>query len=69
MPLVRIQALFTKTVGPVKEAFIVYNNQGNSKGMAVVCFARKEDAMIARAKYNGKIIDGSEWTWLGDMFS
>ena len=69
MPLIRIQALFTKTVGPVKESFIVYNNQGNSKGMAVVYFARKEDAMIARAKYNGKIIDGSEWAWLGDMFS
>lgn len=53
-----IQALFTKTVGEVHETFIVYNSQGNSKGMAVVRFAREGDAYLARNKYNGKIIDG-----------
>ncbi len=51
-----------KTVGPVKEAFVVYNNQANSKGMAVVSFQRSEDAMVARKKFNGKIIDGSKWS-------
>ena len=60
-PRTRPQALFEKTVGPVKESFIVHNNQGNSKGMAIVSFQRKEDAVLARTKYNGKIIDGSEY--------
>lgn len=54
-----VENLFTKTVGPVKEVFIVYNSQGKSKGMAVVAFQRNKDAGIARAKFNGKIIDGS----------
>jgi len=53
-----VEILFTKTVGPVKEAFIVYNSQGKSKGMAVVAFQRASDAAVARAKYNGKIVDG-----------
>ncbi|KAF7791638.1 hypothetical protein EIP86_002658 [Pleurotus ostreatoroseus] len=57
-PWTRKQTLFVKTVGPVKEAFIVYNNQANSKGMAIITFQRSEDAMVARKKYNGKIIDG-----------
>ncbi|KAJ3550874.1 hypothetical protein NM688_g4981 [Phlebia brevispora] len=57
-PRTREQALFAKTVGPVKDSFIVYNSQGNSKGMAIVTFQRREDAMAARKKYNGKIIDG-----------
>ncbi|THH00871.1 hypothetical protein EW026_g1741 [Hermanssonia centrifuga] len=55
---VNFSALFVKTVGPVKESFIVHNSQGNSKGMAVVSFHRVEDAAVARTKYNGKIIDG-----------
>ncbi|CDO77088.1 hypothetical protein BN946_scf184473.g32 [Trametes cinnabarina] len=53
-----LQILFSKTVGPVKEVFMVYNSQGRSKGMAVVSFARAGDAAVARAKYNGKIVDG-----------
>ena len=65
----RAQALFVKTVGPVKEAFVVYNNQANSKGMAVVTFQRSEDAMVARKKFNGKIIDGSELSYSRDIFS
>lgn len=58
-----MQALFAKTVGPVHEAFVIYNSQGLSKGMAVVSFHRPGDAAIARQKYNGKIIDGSEYPW------
>jgi THO complex subunit 4 len=54
------QALFSKTVGPVKEedTFIVYNNKGDSRGMAIVTFQREADAYAARTKYNGKLIDG-----------
>lgn len=55
-----LQTLFAKTVGPVQDAFIVYNSQGNSKGMAVVAFHNAGDAAKARQKYNGKIIDASE---------
>jgi len=53
-----VEILFTKTVGPVKDVFIVYNSQGKSKGMAVVSFQRASDAAVARSKYNGKIVDG-----------
>ena len=38
----------------------MYNSQARSKGMAVVGFHRPGDAAVARAKYNGKIVDGSE---------
>lgn len=53
-----VEELFKKTVGPLKDMFLVYNNQGKSKGMAVVTFARPEDAATARQKYDGKIVDG-----------
>ncbi|KAF7984687.1 hypothetical protein HWV62_12972 [Athelia sp. TMB] len=52
-----VEELFKKTVGPVKEAFIIYNSQGRSKGMAVVTFVRTGDAAVARAKYDGKYVD------------
>ncbi|KAF8265843.1 hypothetical protein EI94DRAFT_267563 [Lactarius quietus] len=53
-----LQELFKRTVGPVKELFIIYNNQARSKGMAVVTFQRATDAVLAQSKYNGKVIDG-----------
>ncbi|EJF57379.1 hypothetical protein DICSQDRAFT_111837 [Dichomitus squalens LYAD-421 SS1] len=53
-----VEILFSKTVGPVREVLMVYNSQGRSRGMAVVAFARPTDAAVARAKYNGKIVDG-----------
>lgn len=53
-----LQELFRKTVGPLKEVFLIYNSQGRSKGMAVVAFQRSGDAAVARAKYDGKFIDG-----------
>lgn len=40
---------------------MVYNSQGNSRGMAIVSFTRQGDAAVARAKYNGKIVDGREF--------
>ncbi|KAJ8463930.1 hypothetical protein ONZ51_g9930 [Trametes cubensis] len=53
-----VEARLDSTVGPVKDVFMVYNSQGRSRGMAVVTFARTGDAAVARAKYNGKIVDG-----------
>ncbi|KAF5311093.1 hypothetical protein D9619_008160 [Psilocybe cf. subviscida] len=53
-----VEELFSKTVGPVKDSFLVYNSQGLSKGMAVVTFHRPGDALIARARYDGKVVDG-----------
>ncbi|KAJ7927588.1 hypothetical protein B0H13DRAFT_2229283 [Mycena leptocephala] len=50
--------LFKKTVGPLRESFLIYNSQGKSKGMAVVVFQRPGDAVVARSKYDGKIVDG-----------
>ena len=49
-----------KTVGPVRECFIVYNSSGRSKGIGIVEFHRPGDAVIARQKYNGKTVDGRE---------
>lgn len=40
------------------DVFIIFNSQGRSKGMAVVHFQRTDDALEARRKYDGKIIDG-----------
>ncbi|KAG1736078.1 uncharacterized protein EDB91DRAFT_534840 [Suillus paluster] len=53
-----VEELFKKTVGPLKECFVIYNTQGRSKGMAVITFQRPGDAAAARAKYDGKLIDG-----------
>ncbi|KAF6745400.1 hypothetical protein DFP72DRAFT_51299 [Ephemerocybe angulata] len=53
-----VEELFRKTVGPVKDCFLIFNSQGNSKGMAVVSFAKTTDAASAKAKYHGKIVDG-----------
>jgi len=52
------QELFRITVGPLRESFLVYNSQGKSKGMAVVSFQRPGDALLAKAKYDGKVVDG-----------
>lgn len=56
------QELFRKTVGPLRDVFLIYNSQGHSKGMAIVAFQRKGDAAVARAKYHGKVVDGRTCT-------
>ncbi|KAL1695791.1 hypothetical protein GGG16DRAFT_108962 [Schizophyllum commune] len=56
--LQEVEELFRKTVGPLRDVFLVYNSQGHSKGMAIVAFQRKGDAAVARAKYHGKVVDG-----------
>ncbi|KAI0064409.1 hypothetical protein BV25DRAFT_1823406 [Artomyces pyxidatus] len=52
-----VDELFKRTVGPLQDVFLVYNNKANSKGMAVVTFQRPGDAVAARVKYNGKTVD------------
>jgi len=52
--------LFFKTIGPLKDAFVIYNSQGNSKGMAIIHFQRPGDAATARQKYHGKLVDGKK---------
>ncbi|KAG2156804.1 uncharacterized protein EDB93DRAFT_1125721 [Suillus bovinus] len=53
-----VEELFKKTIGPLKECFVIYNTQGRSKGMAVITFQHPGDAAAAREKYDGKLIDG-----------
>ncbi|KAG7448646.1 uncharacterized protein BT62DRAFT_929734 [Guyanagaster necrorhizus] len=53
-----VEELFRKTVGPLKDSFVVYNSQGKSKGMAIISFQKLGDAAIARSKYDGKFVDG-----------
>lgn len=53
-----VEELFKKTVGPLKDSFLIHNSQGKSKGMAIVSFQRPADAAVARTKYDGKIVDG-----------
>ena len=53
------QELFKKTIGPLKDSFIVYNSQGRSKGIAIVSFVRAGDAAVARQKYHGKHLRSS----------
>ncbi|KAK0496200.1 hypothetical protein EDD18DRAFT_1332291 [Armillaria luteobubalina] len=50
--------LFRKTVGPLKDSFIVYNSQGNLKGWQLISFQKPGDAAVARSKYDGKFVDG-----------
>lgn len=58
--LTLLKELFKKTIGPLKDSFLVYNSRGSSKGMAVVEFQRSEDASTAKAKYDGRFVDGRE---------
>lgn len=52
-----ITDLFTKTVGPLSECFLIHNSAGQSKGMAVITFQKSTDAKVAKQKYDGKIVD------------
>jgi THO complex subunit 4 len=64
----RTQELFRKTVGPLKDSFLICNPQGASKGMAIVVFQRPEDAAVARTKYDGKIVDGRTCLFFNIIF-
>ena len=49
-----------KTIGAVKDSFMIHNSQGGSKGMAIVTFYKTSDAHQARERYHKKVIDGRE---------
>ncbi|EJC99354.1 uncharacterized protein FOMMEDRAFT_142893 [Fomitiporia mediterranea MF3/22] len=52
--------LMKKTIGPVvlRDSFLICNSKGVPRGAAIVTFTRGIDASRARARYNGKVIDG-----------
>ena len=52
-----------KVIGPVvlNKSFLFHNSKGYPLGMALVAFRKSGDAVIAREKFNGKVIDGSEF--------
>lgn len=52
----------TSQIGPVYDCYLVYNSQGRSKGVAIVHFQRRGDALEARRMFDGKIIDGRKPT-------
>jgi RNA recognition motif-containing protein len=53
-----VQELFSATIGPLLDVFVIYNKLSQSKGMAVIHFKSPLDARRARERYNGKVIDG-----------
>lgn len=50
-----------KTIGTVnaQHSLLIHNAKGFPLGMAIVSFTRASDALRARERYNGKVIDGS----------
>lgn len=53
--------LFSKTIGPVKEAALNFDSKGKSKGVGSVVFQKKEDAAKAVKTYHNRLIDGSAY--------
>lgn len=48
---------------PAQKVLIVYNPQSGSDGMAIMEFPRLGEAMIARQKYHGRVVDAlMPWT-------
>ncbi|KLO09011.1 hypothetical protein SCHPADRAFT_908142 [Schizopora paradoxa] len=52
--------LMKKTIGPVNitQSFMAHNNKGFPRGVTIISFMRPGDAMKARERYDGKVIDG-----------
>jgi len=53
-----LDELFSATIGPLFDVFVIYNKLQQSRGMAVVHFKNSLDAKRARDRYHGKVIDG-----------
>ena len=53
-----------KTIGPVNiaQSFMAYTNKGFPRGVTIITFMRAGDAMKARERYDGKVIDGSAYS-------
>ncbi|KAH7098368.1 hypothetical protein BKA62DRAFT_713385 [Auriculariales sp. MPI-PUGE-AT-0066] len=55
----QVKELFQSTIGPVKEATLVYDSHGKSKGVANVTFVRRGDGNKAYKEYHDRLIDGT----------
>lgn len=53
-----LDELFTATIGPLHDVFVIYNKLQQSRGMAIIHFKNSLDAKRARDRYHGKVIDG-----------
>ncbi|KAM5475013.1 RNA-binding RNA annealing protein [Microsporum audouinii] len=52
-----IKEYFHKSAGPVKKVMLTYNQNGTSRGIASIIFARPETAIKAAKELNGLLID------------
>ncbi|KAJ5939007.1 mRNA export protein mlo3 [Penicillium verhagenii] len=53
-----IKEYFTKSAGPVKKVMLTYNQNGTSRGIASIIFAKADTAAKAAKELNGLLVDG-----------
>ncbi|KAJ5279235.1 mRNA export protein mlo3 [Penicillium angulare] len=53
-----IKEYFTKCAGPVKRVMLTYNQNGTSRGIASIIFAKADTAAKAAKELNGLLVDG-----------
>ncbi|KAJ5159849.1 mRNA export protein mlo3 [Penicillium canariense] len=53
-----IKEYFTKSAGPVKKVMLTYNQNGTSRGIASIIFAKADTAIKAAKELNGLLVDG-----------
>ncbi|KAJ5757541.1 uncharacterized protein N7511_006235 [Penicillium nucicola] len=53
-----IKEYFTKSAGPVKRVMLTYNQNGSSRGIATIIFAKADTATKAAKELNGLLVDG-----------
>ncbi|KAJ5194888.1 mRNA export protein mlo3 [Penicillium cinerascens] len=53
-----IKEYFIKSAGPVKKVMLTYNQNGTSRGIASIIFAKPDTAHKAAKELNGLLVDG-----------
>ncbi|KAJ5654192.1 mRNA export protein mlo3, partial [Penicillium lividum] len=53
-----IKEYFTKSAGPIKKVMLTYNQNGTSRGIASIIFAKADTAAKAAKELNGLLVDG-----------
>ncbi|KAJ6113467.1 mRNA export protein mlo3 [Penicillium sp. IBT 18751x] len=53
-----IKEYFVKSAGPVKKVMLTYNQNGTSRGIASIIFAKADTAAKAAKELNGLLVDG-----------
>ncbi|KAJ5546131.1 mRNA export protein mlo3 [Penicillium frequentans] len=53
-----IKEYFNKSAGPVKRVMLTYNQNGTSRGIASIIFAKADTAAKAAKELNGLLVDG-----------